>query len=233
MNREPYLEMVPFHQTVYQLWPDREDLRRRVTEELQLALQPFQAPWRVLEIGCGEGEQTEFLLQIEGIQLLALDCEEAMVSRVRERFGSHRDRGSLRVITADALDFTSEETFFGVVASWMIHNFRSRERTQLLMKIAEILEPGGCLILMDKVLPDNKSVRRRLWREHQRIHRSIGLVDPVAGAAIARHEKRDWSPGYRILQSKFLDELEEVFGTRPAIHVREGADVVISVQKTV
>ena len=233
-KHDVYTGMLAVHTLVNRLWPSRDALRRRVAEEVRLFFwsEEFPRPYKLLELGCGEGDQTRFLLEIEECQLIALDCDAGMTDRVREQFADSLERGSLGIVTADAFGFVKQsETFLGVVTSWTIHNFRIVDRLELLEGIAERLVSGGCFVIMDKVLPDNKSKRKHLWKQHLRIHRNSWKVDRAAGDAIARHEKTDWSPGYRMIQNEFLRQLEHVFGAKPAVHIRDGADVVVSIRK--
>jgi len=94
-------------------------------------------PRRVLEVGGGEGELAERIVQELGVELVGLDQSEAMVE-------IQRSKGiEARVGDVQELPFGDGE-FDAAVAAWMLYHVGDLDRG--LEELARVLRPGGVLV---------------------------------------------------------------------------------------
>lgn len=112
----------------------------------------FPAGCRVLEIGCGTGLDTEFLVN-RGVRVVACDPSEEMVSRSLRRLASspHRDRATVMPCGLqdagpylDALD--EGRGFDGIVSNFGALNC-VEDLSPLRDLAVRFLRPGGAVIL--------------------------------------------------------------------------------------
>jgi SAM-dependent methyltransferase len=91
----------------------------------------------VLEVGGGEGELAERVIQQLGAELVGIDQSEAMVE-------VQRSKGiDARVGDVQALPFADGE-FDVAVAAWMLYHVPDLDRG--LSELARVLRPGGTLV---------------------------------------------------------------------------------------
>ncbi len=103
--------------------------------EMALAAVLEDAPRRILEVGCGEGELAERL--IDDADVVAVDQSPRMVELTAER------GVDARVADAQELPFP-DETFDVVLAAWMLYHVPDVDRA--LGEFARVLRPGGRLV---------------------------------------------------------------------------------------
>ncbi len=109
-----------------------DDPRQFVLEAVAAA-----KPGRVLEVGGGEGELAERIVNELGAELVGVDQSEAMV-------GVQRSKGiDARVGDVQDLPFDDEE-FDAAVAAWMLYHVPDLDRG--LAELARVLRPGGVLV---------------------------------------------------------------------------------------
>ena len=94
-------------------------------------------PRRVLEVGGGEGELAERIVQELGAELVGVDQSERMVEIQREK------GLDARVGDAQHLPF-AEGTFDVAVAAWMLYHVPKVDRA--LAELARVLRPAGRLV---------------------------------------------------------------------------------------
>ncbi|HEX2086414.1 MAG TPA: methyltransferase domain-containing protein [Solirubrobacteraceae bacterium] len=92
----------------------------------------------VLDAGCGSGRVTELLLD-QGLRVVAVDADPAMVEKARERLG---DRA--RVERQDLLDLALDEPVDAVFSCAVFHWITDHER--LFARLHAALRPGGRLV---------------------------------------------------------------------------------------
>ena len=95
----------------------------------------------VLEIGCGDGEDTRTLLDA-GARVVAFDLSEKAVTRARKR------APQARIVCQDVRQAfpRDDETVAVVVASLSLHYFAWDETLRLFARIRETLPPHGLLV---------------------------------------------------------------------------------------
>lgn len=119
-------------------------LRERIWKRLSQLFNPGQ---RVLEIGCGTGEDAVWLAQ-RGVQVLASDASPAMLEQAQEKA---REAGVADLITFQQLDLTDalmwnlpEHTFDGAYSNFGALNCIGDWRS-LGLELERIIRPGGKL----------------------------------------------------------------------------------------
>lgn len=94
-------------------------------------------PRRVLEVGGGEGELAERIVQELGVELVGIDQSEAMVAEQRKR--------GIDARVGDVQDLPFEDGEFDVVvAAWMLYH--APDLDGAVAELARVLEPGGALV---------------------------------------------------------------------------------------
>lgn len=107
----------------------------------------------VLELGCGTGAVTARLLQ-RGRRITALDQNPAMLEQARARLAG-ASGGALTWLerTASEIDALPEGAFDVVVASLVLSEMSSGERSFVLAEARRRLRPEGLLVVADSVRP--------------------------------------------------------------------------------
>jgi cyclopropane-fatty-acyl-phospholipid synthase len=101
---------------------------------------------RVLELGCGWGSCSLFLLQrFPNLQVTAVSNSASQREYIYQRATELGVRNRITIITADMNDFDIEEKFDRIVSIEMFEHMRNYRK--LLRKCAEWLEPNGKLMV--------------------------------------------------------------------------------------
>jgi ubiquinone/menaquinone biosynthesis C-methylase UbiE len=142
---------------------------------------------RVLELGCGTGQVTE-LLAASRADVVAIDALPAMMEGARRRVPS------ATFIEGDILDIALGEHYDRVVLSFLLHNFESADRTEVLRRSGSALAEGGLIGILDWALPTGKR-RADLWQRYlTRVEPSKGH-DEVAASDGADGMRRTYIEG--------------------------------------
>ncbi len=101
---------------------------------------------RLLDAGCGTGEQTLLAAQ-HGADALGVDISPRAIERAR---GKAAERGvAARFEVADALHLADlGQTFETIVDCGVFHTFDDADRAQYVTSLAGVLRPGGHCYLM-------------------------------------------------------------------------------------
>lgn len=97
----------------------------------------------VLDLGCGGGNDTFYLLK-KGKQVISCDFSEESIRRIRVNFPE--------VLTALCFDMLEgmpfgNHSFEVIIADLCLHYFRKKDTIRLIEELKRILKPGGHLIL--------------------------------------------------------------------------------------
>jgi SAM-dependent methyltransferase len=103
----------------------------------------------VLEIGCGRGHDTRYLLQM-GCRVTSLDLAWNALKGVAHRSPSV---GLVNAALPAALPFRPA-AFTAVVAGLSLHYFRWHDTLRILQEIARVLQPGGRLMFQVNSIED-------------------------------------------------------------------------------
>jgi len=132
---------------------------------------------RVLDIGCGAGNNTLKLREVLGHDFHAdlLDLSEPMLLRATERV-AEINRGT---VCAMACDFRDAELVAGsynvVLAAAVLHHLRDdQDWLDAFTKIFRILAPGGSVWITDLVSHESASVQQMMWQRYGKYLTTMG-----------------------------------------------------------
>ena len=140
--------------------------RRDVVEQggviarLSAAFEPFvdavlreavtaAAPRRVLDVGCGAGLQLATMLAAApGAEGVGVDTDEDAAALARRTLADRGLAERARVLRADVRDLADESPFDLVLLANVVYYVPFGERVALLWGLAELLVPGGTLLVV-------------------------------------------------------------------------------------
>ncbi len=128
------------------------------------AAAPFDVdePFRVVDLGAGEGHLTALLLEcFPGAAAVALDGSESMRELATGRLSRFGDRA--RVAAFDLASLEWWDLLFGVdlvVSSLALHHLNEAKKQYLYKAVAERTSARGALIVADLIEPAHAATRR-------------------------------------------------------------------------
>ncbi|MHB1407913.1 MAG: class I SAM-dependent methyltransferase, partial [Desulfitobacteriaceae bacterium] len=127
----------------YDSWYETEPGKAADQVERLLAQTMFQpSGTRVLEVGCGTGQYTAWLVQ-EGYVLTAVDVSGEMMAKAQARIATVG--GQVQWWQADIIEILNQLGKFHGIFSMTAFEFIPQPE-QVLAKLYDCLEPGGCLL---------------------------------------------------------------------------------------
>jgi len=111
----------------------------------------------VVDICCGEGGLSEYLLQhIPNINILALDGDQKMLDITSKKLAKYEGRVKTKLIDVFEKEWRSFDLKIGAfVSSLAIHHLDDEQKNVLFKDLYNELEMGGCIILADLIKPKN------------------------------------------------------------------------------
>jgi SAM-dependent methyltransferase len=109
---------------------------------------------RVLDVGCGPGTNTH---HFDGAVYLGIDINPSYVKSARERFG--RD---FRVADVRSYEVDPGARFDFVLVNSFLHHIDTAQVDRILSQVSRLLTEDGHVHILELVLPDERSVARRL-----------------------------------------------------------------------
>ncbi len=101
---------------------------------------------RVLDVGCGTGENALYLASL-GLDVLGVDAAPTAIERARTRAAERGSRAEFLVW--DALELSElGRTFDAVTDSGLFHTFDDEDRPPFAASLHTVLEPGGRYFLL-------------------------------------------------------------------------------------
>ncbi|MCB9007792.1 MAG: class I SAM-dependent methyltransferase [Ardenticatenaceae bacterium] len=171
--------------------PQREYQMQTIADLIPLADQPAQ----ILELSCGEGLLAETLLRrFPGITLHGYDLSPAMLEQAQARLAHYGNRFVPRQFDlAEGEWRTAKPTFHAVVSSLTIHHLDGPDKLRLFLDLAQMLLPGGVVVIADLVAPTRAlgtAVAAQAWDEavRQRSQQLDGNDN-----ALAHFERLKWN----------------------------------------
>ena len=132
---------------------------------------------RVLDIGCGAGNNTLKLLAVVpgGFACDLLDLSQPMLDRASERVGAATTQ-PVRTIAADFRDADlADETYDVVLAAAVLHHLRDDSDWEAAFaKLNRITAPGGSVWITDLVSHETAAVQAMMWQRYGDYLESVG-----------------------------------------------------------
>ena len=124
---------------------------------------------RVLDIGCGAGNNTLKLRAILGtdFDVDLLDLSQPMLARATERVAAV-NAGEIRPLAGDFRDVDlAANQYHVVLAAAVFHHLREdADWERAFAKVYRILAPGGSVWITDLVWHETQAVQRILWQRY-------------------------------------------------------------------
>jgi len=166
---------------------------------------------KVVEIGCGTGITTPYILEADSrISLTCIDNERIMIDQAKKRTYSTENRNKIRFLVRDAQEYFKslpQNSLDAVVSAWVLHNIPEDIRSELLQDIYRSLRIGGIFVNADKIAQDGKEHERQLkWQlDRLKVYDTIGRSD--YRAEWEAHYKFDNQPGIIWRKSRLISDL--------------------------
>ena len=115
--------------------------------EIVAFFEQFNAPVRVLDLGCGQGRDALFIARlghtVEGVDLSASGVHQLVEDANREGL-------SIKGIVADVVDYEPDGIFDVVIIDRTLHMMRPSDRESVLNCIANHISSGGFVLICDE-----------------------------------------------------------------------------------
>ena len=132
---------------------------------------------RILDVGCGAGNNTLRLRQLldKDIAVDLVDLSQPMLTRAAQRI-SGINAGAIKVICSDFRDAELESYSYDVVlAAAVLHHLRDdADWLGAFEKIFRVLRPGGSVWITDLVSHETNSVHQMMWDRYGEYLESLG-----------------------------------------------------------
>lgn len=151
-----------FDERVVQVFPDMIDRSVPgyglvVSMTGMLARRYAQANTTLYDLGCSLGASTQAMraaVRVPGARIVAVDSSRAMVQRCQSLIADDPGTVPVEVLLADIRDVALENASV-VVMNYTLQFIEPGDRSLLINRIAAGLQPGGVLILSEKIaFPD-------------------------------------------------------------------------------
>ncbi len=141
--------------------PEYRELQRMMGE---LAGEMAMSESNVYDLGCSTGITLKSLDETvkSDARLVGIDYSPAMLDKAQENLKDRHEAGRVAFRQADLNEGLQIENASVVILNLTLQFVRPMNREQLLESIVEGLNPGGVLILVEKVL-GNDAFLNRLW----------------------------------------------------------------------
>ena len=159
-----------YRQKSYEYWDDVYQRYNNTTESIKTDdwLDRFaeliaESKEPVLDLGCGGGNNTKYLLG-KGKQVIACDQSKTAIADIRRNFPELTEAKCFNML--DGLQF-ADASFSVVIADLCLHYFTEKDTEYLLGEIRRILKPGGHLMLRVNSMNDvNHGAGKGIEIEH-------------------------------------------------------------------
>jgi tRNA (cmo5U34)-methyltransferase len=131
---------------------------------------------KILDIGCGAGNNSLKLLQlINPLDCDLIDLSRPMLYRARERISSV-NTGVIRIFNQDIRSVVLPSAHYDIIiAAAVLHHLRDdRDWTDLFSKIFDLTAPGGSVWITDFIWHENPAVAQMMWERYGHYLESVG-----------------------------------------------------------
>ena len=129
-----------------------EELRGRCLEHSQQAyrlLPRFEHP-RILDIGCGQGQQTMELARLAGSEVIGIDTDQAALSKLKQRIDKACLGNQIKAIHVSLFDNKFDDNSFDLL--WEEGVFHLLDASKCLPECWRLLRPEGYLVMHETTL---------------------------------------------------------------------------------
>ncbi len=209
---------------ILKTWPYERFLHKK----LALIIREFNGK-TLIEFGCGSGESTIFIHKYNPkLEILAIDNDASVIRNAKNNIKS----SNVIFKEIDAFNFKTKKEYDIVSSSHVIHNF-SRKRQQNIIEIMySALRRGGLFIIKDKILPDEKNYREKLWkRQLERFKIYEKFRRPDLKKTMLAHEAKDKRDNVILIETPFKKMLEKTGFQDIKIICRKDRDIILTAKK--
>ncbi len=169
----------------------------------------------VLELGCGSGYTTEFILRAKpNINVIAVDNEKVMIAQAKKNLSHAIKKGKVKLALKDALSFlktVKNNSIDAFASAFVLHNWKQDYRKAVLEEIFRILKKGGLFVNADKYMPNDKKeyMKGNIWQIRQfEIFSKSGRPDLKKSWML--HYREDDKPDTRMVENASILQMEKI-----------------------
>lgn len=122
----------------------------------------------LLDIGCGAGNYTLMMLsKSPNLNCTLVDLSRPMLDKAFDRIKPKTD-GLVEILQGDIREVELKENNFDIIlAGAVLHHLRDDEDwLATFEKLYKLLKPGGCLMISDLLIQDNKVLNEYIWERY-------------------------------------------------------------------
>ncbi|MGV7223620.1 MAG: class I SAM-dependent methyltransferase [Nitrospinales bacterium] len=129
-----------------------EELRGRFLKHTRLAYRrlPILEKPRILDIGCGPGQQTIELARLSGGEVVGIDTDPSAVSRLQKRIDQANAGDRITVIHVSLFDNKFDDDFFDII--WEEGVLHLLDASKSFAECRRLLKPNGYLVMHETTL---------------------------------------------------------------------------------
>ena len=145
----------------------------------ELAARFVQADSNCYDLGCSLGASSLAIrqqIQQPGVTIVAVDNSAAMLARCQTLLQSDQAATAVELVEADICDIEINNASL-VVMNFTLQFIAIEKRQALLEKIYAGLNPGGCLVISEKLLFEPESLNQLLSELHHQFKSAQGYSD--------------------------------------------------------
>jgi SAM-dependent methyltransferase len=176
-------------------WYAKEDWASKPSIFVEEAKQHFPPTGKVLELGCGAGQDGLWLVT-QGYDVTQTDLIDSMFPAIRERaeqLGVATTLQQLDVVTD--LSAIPDHSYDVVHAHLSLHYFDKQTTLAIFDQIHRILKPGGILAALFNSTDDPEA------KEGQEIEPNYRQVGPLKKRYVSSEEAREFATKFQIIQA--------------------------------
>lgn len=157
--------------------PLYEEIQRMTVE---VAVRFAQPRSRVYDLGCATGTTLSLLIaaiHLPGVQFIGVDNSDAMLSKAKDRLADAISGRNVVLRQADLNEMREFSPASVIILNWTLQFVQPSNRTRLLRSIYAGLQDGGCLVIVEKILPNDSFLSELYIEFHHAFKRRNGYSD--------------------------------------------------------
>ena len=171
---------------------------------------------KIFDLGCSLGAATEAMSSnvSPDIEIMAVDNSQAMLDKCRLRMQKTSPHNPIQFVCSNIQDVPIKNASF-VVLNFTLQFIAPLERKAMLQKIYEGMNPGGVLIISEKIAfddPKEQALQSRLHEEFKRLNgyseleiaqKRAALEDVLIPETLKTHSDRLYEIGFKHVSNWF------------------------------